>query len=74
MIYLNVKDLQYINNFPSALVQGISTFGTVGPVDKFFRQIGPANVGYFNQQMGDLHAVCYSKSSFFQITPISQTL
>ena len=43
--------------------QCFSTFGTIGPVDKFFRKIGPANVVYFDQQIGALHAVCYSKSS-----------
>ena len=30
------------------LDQGFSTFGTVGPVDKFFNQIGPANILYLD--------------------------
>ena len=42
----------------NTLGQCFSTFGTVGPVDEFFRQIGPANVVYFDQQMGAMYTNC----------------
>ena len=42
-----------------------STFGTVGPVDIFFKQIGPTSVVYFDKQKSALHALLWSTSPFY---------
>ena len=41
------KKIATINSI-DALMQWFSTFGAVGPGDKFLRQIGPANEVYFD--------------------------
>ena len=45
---LKVEKIIFREDCFSCLDQWFSTFGTVGPVDKFFNQIGPVNVVYFD--------------------------